>query len=90
MKKFKIRYIIFAILLSILIFNEGNRSFFRRFFERKKLKAYIEHAQYEYILLNKKIYNLENELIYLECDVRNELNVKAPEEIEYRFLYEYE
>ncbi|GHT35673.1 hypothetical protein AGMMS49592_5980 [Endomicrobiia bacterium] len=87
MKKFRIRYIIFAIALLILTFNDGNRSLVRRFSEQNKLKASIKDALDENSLLKKRIHNLENEPSYLERMVRNELNVIAPGEIEYRFSY---
>ncbi|GHT50501.1 hypothetical protein AGMMS50233_05900 [Endomicrobiia bacterium] len=87
MKKFRIRYIIFAIVLLILAFNDGNRSLVRRFSEQNKLKASIKDALNENSLLKKRIHNLENEPSYLERMVRNELNVIAPGEIEYRFSY---
>jgi cell division protein FtsB len=85
MKKFKIRYIIFAGIVFGLVFNEGNRSLVRRLFEQRKLKSYIKHAQYQNDLLKKRIYYLENEPLYLERMVRSELNVIASGEIEYRF-----
>jgi cell division protein FtsB len=69
----------------ILIFNEGNRTLVRRYFEVNKLNKSIKYAQYQNELLKKRIYYLENEPSYLESMVRNELNVAAPGEIEYRF-----
>ncbi|GHT59721.1 hypothetical protein AGMMS50222_02830 [Endomicrobiia bacterium] len=87
MKKFRIRYIIFVIALLILAFNDGNRSLVRRFSEQNKLKASIKDALNENSLLKKRIRYLENEPSYLERMVRNELNVIAPGEIEYRFSY---
>ncbi|GHT37122.1 hypothetical protein AGMMS49593_03470 [Endomicrobiia bacterium] len=87
MKKFRIRYIAFAIVLLILTFNDGNRSLVRRFCEQNKLKASIKGALDENNLLKKRIHYLENEPSYLERMVRNELNVIAPGEIEYRFSY---
>jgi cell division protein FtsB len=90
MKKFKARYVVFAIILLILVFNDGNRSLFRRFFERDKLKVNIKNAELERKLLNKRIYNLENEPAYLEKMVRSELNVIDPGEIEYRFSFKDE
>jgi cell division protein FtsB len=84
-KRFKIRYIAAAIILLILAFNEGNRSLIRRVFERSKLKSDIENAKYQNDLLKKRIYYLENMPSYLERMIRNELNVIAPGEIEYRF-----
>jgi cell division protein FtsB len=68
-----------------LIFNEGNRTLVRRFFEINKLNRNIEYARYQNELLKKRIYYLENEPSYLERMVRGELNVAAPGEIEYRF-----
>jgi cell division protein FtsB len=85
MKKFRIRYLIFALVSLILAFNEGNRSLVRRFSEQNKLKTDIKDAQYQNDLLKRRIYYLENEPSYLERMVRNELNVIAPGEIEYRF-----
>jgi cell division protein FtsB len=85
MKKIKIRYIILLVFLLILIFNEGNRTLFRRCFEMSKLKRSIKYAQYQNELLKKRIYYLENESSYLLRMVRSELNVAAPDEIEYRF-----
>jgi cell division protein FtsB len=69
----------------ILIFNEGNRTLVRRCFEVNKLNRNIKYAQYQNELLKKRIYYLENEPAYLESMVRNELNVVASGEIEYRF-----
>jgi cell division protein FtsB len=85
MKKLKIRYIILLVFLLILIFNEGNRTLVRRYFEINKLNRSIKYAQYQNELLKKRIYYLENEPSYLERMVRSELNVAAPYEIEYRF-----
>jgi cell division protein FtsB len=85
MKKFKIRYIIFIVIILILAFNDGNRSLVRRFFEQNKLKSDIQHAQYQNDLLKRRIYYLENEPSYLERMVRSELSVCLPTEIEYRF-----
>ncbi|MDR2251990.1 MAG: septum formation initiator family protein [Endomicrobium sp.] len=85
MKKIKIRYIILLVFLLILIFNEGNRTLFRRCFEMSKLNRSIKYAQYQNELLKKRIYYLENESSYLLRMVRSELNVAAPDEIEYRF-----
>jgi cell division protein FtsB len=68
-----------------LIFNEGNRTLVRRFFEVNKLNRRIKYARYQNELLKKRIYYLENEPSYLERMVRSELNVAAPGEIEYRF-----
>jgi cell division protein FtsB len=85
MKKIKIRYIILLVFLLILIFNEGNRTLFRRYFEMSKLNRSIKYAQYQNELLKKRIYYLENESSYLLRMVRSELNVAAPDEIEYRF-----
>jgi cell division protein FtsB len=86
MKKIKIRYVTFGIILLILVFNKGNKTFLRRFFEQKRLKESIKSAQYQNALLKKRIYYLENDPYYLERMVRNELNVIAPGEVEYRFL----
>lgn len=85
MKKIRIRYIILLIFLLILIFNEGNRTLIRRFFEVNKLNRSIKYARYQNELLKRRIYYLENEPYYLERMVRSELNVVAPGEIEYRF-----
>jgi cell division protein FtsB len=85
MKKLKIRYIGIITVFSILVFNGGNRALIRRFFEQKRLKADIKHAQYQNKLLKERIHYLENEPFYLERMVRGELNVTAPGEIEYRF-----
>ncbi len=85
MKKIRIRYIVIFIFMLILIFNEGNRTLVRRCFEVNKLNRSIKYAQYQNELLKKRIYYLENEPSYLESRVRNELNVVAPGEIEYRF-----
>jgi cell division protein FtsB len=85
MKKLKIRYIIFAIVLLVLVFNDGNRSLVRRFYEQNKLKANIKGALKQNNLLKRRIYYLENEPSYLERMVRNELDVIAPGEIQYRF-----
>jgi cell division protein FtsB len=85
MKKIKIRYFVLLVFLLILIFNEGNRTLFRRCFEMSKLNKSIKYAQYQNELLKKRIYYLENESSYLLRMVRSELNVAAPEEIEYRF-----
>ncbi|MDR2399076.1 MAG: septum formation initiator family protein [Endomicrobium sp.] len=85
MKKIRIRYIILLVFLLILIFNEGNRTLVRRFFEVNKLNRSIKYARYQNELLKKRIYYLENEPSYLERMVRIELNVIAPGEIEYRF-----
>ncbi len=84
-KRFKIRYIIFLVVLLALAFNEGNRTLVKRFFEQNKLKKDIENARNENGLLKNRIYCLENELSYLERMVRSELKVVAPGEIEYRF-----
>jgi cell division protein FtsB len=85
MKKFKIRYIILAIVLLILAFNDGNRSLVRRLSGQNKLKANIKEALKQNNLLKKRIYYLENEPSYLERMVRDELNVIAPGEIQYKF-----
>jgi cell division protein FtsB len=85
MKKIKIRYIILLVFLLILIFNEGNRTLVKRCFEINRLNGSIKYAQYQNELLKKRIDYLENELSYLERMVRSELNVAAPDEIEYRF-----
>ncbi|MDR3306239.1 MAG: septum formation initiator family protein [Endomicrobium sp.] len=85
MKKIRIRYIMLLVFLLILIFNEGNRTLVRRYFEISKLNRNIKSAQYQNELLKKRIYYLENEPSYLERMVRSELNVAAPDEIEYRF-----
>lgn len=85
MKKIKIRYIIFSVILLILIFNEGNKALIRRFFEQKKLNENIKNAKKQNKLIKERIYYLENEPSYLERMVRSELNVIAPGEIEYRF-----
>ncbi|MDR2665898.1 MAG: septum formation initiator family protein [Endomicrobium sp.] len=85
MKKIKIRYIIFSGILLILIFNEGNKTLIRRFFEQKKLNENIKNAKKQNKLIKERIYYLENEPSYLERMVRSELNVIAPREIEYRF-----
>ncbi|MDR0819984.1 MAG: septum formation initiator family protein [Endomicrobium sp.] len=84
-KRFKIRYIIFLVILLVLAFNEGNRTLVSRFFEQNKLKKDIENARNENDLLKDRIYCLENESSYLERMVRSELKVTAPGEIEYRF-----
>ncbi|OEG70738.1 hypothetical protein ATZ36_17350 [Candidatus Endomicrobiellum trichonymphae] len=84
-KRFKIRYIIFLVVLLALAFNEGNRTLVKRFFEQNKLKKDIENERNENDLLKNRIYCLENELSYLERMVRSELKVVAPGEIEYRF-----
>ena len=86
MKKFKIRYIIIIAAIAVLAFNDGARTMTRRFFEQRQLKASIKSAQYQNELLKKRIYYLENEPSYLERMVKNELNVVAPGEIEYKFL----
>jgi len=85
MKKFKIRYIILIIALTILVFNEGSRTLTRRFFEQRKLQSDIKSAKYQNELLKKRIYYLEHEPSYIERMVRSELNVIAPGEVEYRF-----
>ena len=85
MKKIKIRYIVFSVILLILIFNEGNKALIRRFFEQKKLNENIKNAKKQNKLIKERIYYLENEPSYLERMVRSELNVIAPGEIEYRF-----
>jgi cell division protein FtsB len=85
MKRFKIRYIILAIVLLILAFNDGSRSLVRRFCEHNKLKANIKEALKQNNLLKRRIYYLENEPSYLERMVRDELNVIAPGEVQYRF-----
>ena len=90
MKRFKVRYIIIIFALLILIFNEGNRTLVRRFFEQNKVKKGIENARAENNLLKNRIYYLENEPSYLERMVRNELKVVAPGEIEYRFSFKNE
>ncbi|OEG69656.1 hypothetical protein ATZ36_08270 [Candidatus Endomicrobiellum trichonymphae] len=84
-KRFKIRYIIFLVVLLALAFNEGNRTLVKRFFEQNKLKKDIENERNENDLLKNRIYCLENDLPYLERMVRSELKVVAPGEIEYRF-----
>jgi cell division protein FtsB len=84
-KLIKIRYIIFLAVLLVLVFNEGNRTLVRRFFEQDKLKKDMENARNENDLLKSRIYCLENEPSYLERMVRSELKVVAPGEIEYRF-----
>jgi cell division protein FtsB len=84
-KRFKIRYIIFLVVLLALAFNEGNRTLVKRFFEQNKLKKDIENERNENDLLKNRIYCLENELSYLERMVRSELKVTAPGEVEYRF-----
>jgi cell division protein FtsB len=86
MKKIKIRYVTFAVIFLVLIFNKGNKILLRRFFEQNRLKENIKSAQYQNILLKKRIYYLENNPYYLERMVRSELDVIAPGEIEYRFL----
>jgi cell division protein FtsB len=85
MKKIRIRYIILSIFLLILVFNEGNRTLVRRYFEVNNLNRSIKYAQDQNKLLKKRIYYLENEPSYLERMVRSELNVAAPGEVEYRF-----
>ncbi|MDR0956730.1 MAG: septum formation initiator family protein [Endomicrobium sp.] len=85
MKKLKIRYIIFIVVILILTFNDGNRTLVRRFFEQNRLKSDLKYAQYQNDLLKKRIYYLENEPSYLERMVRSELGVCLPTEIEYRF-----
>lgn len=85
MKKFKIRYIIIAIVAIFLIFNEGSITLSRRFLEQRKLKSDIKSALYQNSLLKKRIQYLESEPSYLERMVRSELHVIAPGEIEYRF-----
>jgi cell division protein FtsB len=84
-KRFKIRYVIFLIVLLVLAFNEGNRTLVRRFFEQSKFKKDIKNALKENDLLKDRIYYLENEPSCLEGMVRSELKVTAPGEIEYRF-----
>ncbi|MDR3330899.1 MAG: septum formation initiator family protein [Endomicrobium sp.] len=86
MRKFKIRYIIMIFICLVLSFNDGNRTFIRRFIEQNKLQTDIKNARCQNDLLKKRIYYLENESSYLEKMVRSELNVIAPGEIEYRFL----
>jgi cell division protein FtsB len=73
------------VFLLILIFNEGNRTLVRRYFEVNKLNRSIKYARYQNELLKKRIYYLEKEPSYLERMVRCELNVAVPGEIEYRF-----
>jgi cell division protein FtsB len=85
MKKIRIRYIILLFFLLVLIFNNGNRTLIRRFFEVRKLNIHIKNVQYQNELLKKRLYYLENEPSYLERMIRSELNVAAPGEIEYRF-----
>lgn len=85
MKKFKIRHIVFAGIVLGLLFNDGNKSLIVRLFEQRKLGYAIKHAQCQNDLLKKRIYYLENEPLYLERIVRDELNVIASGEIEYRF-----
>jgi cell division protein FtsB len=84
-KSFKIRYVIFLVVLLVLAFNEGNRTLVRRFFKQSKLKKDVKNALNENDLLKERIYYLENEPSYLERMVRSELKVTAPGEIEYRF-----
>ncbi|MDR3124798.1 MAG: septum formation initiator family protein [Endomicrobium sp.] len=85
MKRFKIRYILLIILFCVLVFNEGNRTLCRRFFELRKLKMDIVSAKRQKEILKKRIYYLENEPSYIERMVRSELNVLSSGEIEYRF-----
>jgi cell division protein FtsB len=85
MKKIRIRYIILLIFILFLIFNEGNRTLVRIYFEINKLNKSIKYAQYQNELLKKRIYYLENEPSYFERMVRSELVVAAPGEVEYRF-----
>ncbi|MDR1511358.1 MAG: septum formation initiator family protein [Endomicrobium sp.] len=84
-RKIRVRYIVFIAVLLLLIFNEGNRTLMRRFFEQKKLNEKIKNAKRQNKLIKERIRFLENEPSYLERMVRSELNVIAPEEIEYRF-----
>ncbi|MDR0978051.1 MAG: septum formation initiator family protein [Endomicrobium sp.] len=83
--KIRIRYILLLISFLFLIFNEGNKTLVRRYFEVNKLNKNIEYAQYQNELLKKRIYYIENEPAYLERMVRSELNVAADGEVEYRF-----
>jgi cell division protein FtsB len=85
MKKVRIRYIILLIFLLILVFNEGNRTLVRRYFETSKLNRNIKYEQDKNEVLKKRIYYLENEPSYLESKVRSTLNVVAPGEVEYKF-----
>ncbi|MDR2191492.1 MAG: septum formation initiator family protein [Endomicrobium sp.] len=81
---------IFAAGAAFLAFNQGSRNFASRFMKARELKKSIESANYQKSLLEKSLYNLENEPSYLERMARDELKVIAPGEIEYRFLSEEE
>jgi cell division protein FtsB len=56
-----------------------------RLIERNQLRKNIIVLKTQNRYLKKKIFFLENNTYYLERIIRNELNMIAPGEIEYRF-----
>ncbi|MCL2390851.1 MAG: septum formation initiator family protein [Endomicrobia bacterium] len=92
MKKFKIkiRYIILAVALAFLFLNDGARTLARHFVEIQRLNNDIKKAEAQNELYKSRINRLENVPEYMEREIRAELKVIAPGEIEYRFLSEDE
>jgi cell division protein FtsB len=75
----------YVFIIIILIFNRGNRVLVRRLFEQNKLRKSIITTYKKNISLRKNMYFLEKSNYYFERKIRNELNMIAPGEIEYRF-----
>jgi cell division protein FtsB len=84
-KKYNYQYIFYVLIIIILTFNKGNRDLIRRFFEQNKLRKSIITICNQNSYLKKTIFFLQNDSYYLERAIRIELNMIAPEEIEYRF-----
>ena len=90
MKKIKIRYIILIAALAFLFLNDGARALIRRSVEIQKLNNDIKKAEAQNELYKSRLNRLENVPEYMEREIRAELKVIAPGEIEYRFPSEEE
>ena len=91
MKKFFIifsklfKYIIFFGLTAYVLFNPTARKLFLGYVQIHSLEAGIKEAEEINLEYKKRLYYLETKSEYMDRIVKEELEVLADDEIEYRF-----
>ncbi len=80
-----IKYIVFLGLISYVLFNPTARKLFLGYVQIHSLEANIKEATLINSEYKKRLYYLETKPEYMDRIVKEELEVLADDEIEYRF-----